>query len=98
MDLLKKMLEKDPNKRINANDCLKHPFLADMNNYMADDSVNDLIDEDNEFGGVASRMNALNEEYYNNSILIIELLNSMSSEEMQLLILQVHQELLKLNN
>jgi len=51
---------------------------------MADDSVNDSIDEDNEFGDVASRMNALNEEYYNNSILIIEQSISMYSEEMLL--------------
>ncbi|CAK68809.1 unnamed protein product (macronuclear) [Paramecium tetraurelia] len=62
MDLMRRMLEKDPNRRISAADCLKHPFLAEMNNYMADDSVNDSIDEDNELGGVASRMNALNEE------------------------------------
>ncbi|CAD8076224.1 unnamed protein product [Paramecium sonneborni] len=62
MDLLKKMLEKDPNKRISASDCLKHPFLAETNNQMNEDSANDSIDEGEEFGKVASIMNALNEE------------------------------------
>lgn len=35
---------------------------------MADDTINDLMDEGNEFGEIASRMNALNEEYRNNII------------------------------
>ncbi|CAD8145155.1 unnamed protein product [Paramecium pentaurelia] len=65
MDLMKRMLEKDPIRRISANDCLKHPFLVAMNNQMADDSVNDSMDEDNHFGEIASRMNALNEEAIN---------------------------------
>ncbi|CAD8064444.1 unnamed protein product [Paramecium sonneborni] len=62
MDLLQKMLEKDPSKRISAADCLKHPFLVEINNQMNDDSSNDSIDEGDEFGEVASRMCALNEE------------------------------------
>ncbi|CAD8098705.1 unnamed protein product [Paramecium primaurelia] len=61
IDLLKRMLEKDPNKRITANQCLQHPFLAEMNQIMLDDHSNDFIDEgeDNDLG---MRMNALNEE------------------------------------
>lgn len=59
---MKKMLERDPNKRVSATDCLKHPFLAEMNNQMADDFVNDSFDEIDEIGEVALRMNALNEE------------------------------------
>ncbi|CAD8060351.1 unnamed protein product [Paramecium primaurelia] len=62
MDLMRNMLEKDPNKRISASDCLKHPFLAEINNQMADDSANDSIDEGDEFGQIATRMNQLNEE------------------------------------
>ncbi|CAK81836.1 unnamed protein product (macronuclear) [Paramecium tetraurelia] len=62
LDLMKKMLERDPNKRVSATDCLKHPFLAEMNNQMADDFVNDSFDEIDEIGEVALRMNALNEE------------------------------------
>ena len=29
MDLMKKMLEKDPNKRISANEALNHPYFKD---------------------------------------------------------------------
>ena len=30
LDLLNKLLEKDPKKRINANSALQHPYFADL--------------------------------------------------------------------
>jgi serine/threonine protein kinase len=37
MELLKLMLEKDPNKRITAENCLKHSFLSEISAMMAED-------------------------------------------------------------
>ncbi|CAD8180441.1 unnamed protein product [Paramecium octaurelia] len=61
IDLLKRMLEKDPAKRITAKQCLEHPYLAEMNQIMLDDHSNDFIDEGEE-NDLGMRMNALNEE------------------------------------
>ncbi|CAD8128619.1 unnamed protein product [Paramecium sonneborni] len=61
IDLLRKMLEKDPQKRITANQCLMHPFLQEMNQIMIEDNQNDFIEEGDE-SDLSSRMNALNEE------------------------------------
>ncbi|CAK69345.1 unnamed protein product (macronuclear) [Paramecium tetraurelia] len=61
VDLLKQMLEKDPNKRINTEKCLHHPFLSEMTKAMVDAEKEDQqhldeVDEGNE-------INKINDEY-----------------------------------
>lgn len=38
IDFVKKMLTKDPNKRMSLEESLKHPFINSANNYVADPS------------------------------------------------------------
>ncbi|CAD8121324.1 unnamed protein product [Paramecium sonneborni] len=69
MDLLKKMLEKDPKIRLDITKCLNHSFIGNVakqiqDTEMNEDSDNDdigQIDEDNDAG---KRINQINQQYF----------------------------------
>ncbi|CAD8060114.1 unnamed protein product [Paramecium sonneborni] len=64
IDLLKQMLEKDPNKRITAEKCLNHPYLFDIVAQMMEQENQDQsFDEIDETIEIQSMMNKINDEY-----------------------------------
>lgn len=53
------MLEKDPKKRITAEDCLEHEFFA---GFHSKDAEFDYVEEIEDEIGLDARMNKINEE------------------------------------
>ncbi|CAK81148.1 unnamed protein product (macronuclear) [Paramecium tetraurelia] len=68
MDLLKKMLEKDPKQRIDVSTCLNHSFISDVAKKMEETEINE--DSDNDLGqtdersDVGRRINQINQQYF----------------------------------
>ncbi|CAD8165320.1 unnamed protein product [Paramecium pentaurelia] len=68
MDLLKKMLNKDPKQRIDVVNCLKHSFINDIAKQIQETEINE--DSDNDLGqidediDVGKRINKLNQQYF----------------------------------
>ncbi|CAK82004.1 unnamed protein product (macronuclear) [Paramecium tetraurelia] len=64
IDLLKQMLERDPNKRINAERCLNHPFLFETaKEIMEAENQDQNFDEIDESIEIQSMMHKINDEY-----------------------------------
>ncbi|CAD8210117.1 unnamed protein product [Paramecium pentaurelia] len=68
MDLLKKMLEKDPKLRIDVSTCLNHSFINDIAKKIQETEINE--DSDNDLGeidediDVGLRINQINQQYF----------------------------------